>query len=165
VVDFAAGRIRRAPPWMQRAGLEWLWRIKEQPSLWRRYFSDGLALAMLLLTRVLPYVWYMRAAGTRPTRASRQATASTYTRSCCAAPGHAPTSRVLRRAFSQAARSGKNVRLEMTAVSHVDSAFVGLVMLLLAYQQQQRRRLAIVAVPSRVRRVLDYCCAEFLCHV
>ena len=71
----------------------------------------------------------------------------------------------LRRSFSGAARSGKDVRLEMTAVSHVDSAFVGLVMLLLAYLQQHGRRLAIVAVPSPVRRVLDYCCAEFLCHV
>ena len=29
VVDFAAGTVRRAPAWMQRAGLEWLWRIKE----------------------------------------------------------------------------------------------------------------------------------------
>jgi anti-anti-sigma regulatory factor len=52
----------------------------------------------------------------------------------------------------------------MTAVSDVDSAFVGLVMLLLAHQQQHGRRLAIVAVPRAVRRVLDYCCAEFICH-
>jgi N-acetylglucosaminyldiphosphoundecaprenol N-acetyl-beta-D-mannosaminyltransferase len=164
VVDFAAGRIRRAPPWIQRAGLEWLWRIKEQPSLWRRYFSDGLALAMLLLTRVLPYVWYVRSRR-HPAEASVEASdwkhvyaivlRGAWTRANIA---------VLRRSFSQAARSGKNVRLEMTAVSHVDSAFVGLVMLLLAYQQQQRRRLAIVAVPSPVRRVLDCCCAEFLCH-
>lgn len=165
VVDFAAGRIRRAPPWMQRAGLEWLWRIKEQPSLWRRYFSDGLALALLLLTRVLPYVWYMRSRW-HPAGASVEArdTKHVYSIVLRGAWTHANIA-ALRCAFSQAARSGKDVRLEMTAVSHVDSAFVGLVMLLLAYQQQHHRRLAIVAVPSPVRRVLDYCCAEFLCHV
>src|SRR5882672_10796557 len=165
VVDFTAGRIRRAPLWMQRVGLEWLWRIKEQPSLWRRYFNDGLALAMLLLTRVLPYVWYMRSRW-HAAEASVEASDSKHVYVIVL---HGAWTRaniaLARRSFSQAARSGKDVRLEMTAVSHVDSAFVGLVMLLLAYQQQQRRRLAIVAVPSPVRRVLDYCCAEFLCHV
>ena len=37
VVNFAAGTVTRAPVWMQRSGLEWLWRIKEEPQLWRRY--------------------------------------------------------------------------------------------------------------------------------
>jgi N-acetylglucosaminyldiphosphoundecaprenol N-acetyl-beta-D-mannosaminyltransferase len=54
VVNFAAGSVARAPRWMQRAGLEWIWRIKEEPGLWRRYWSDGLEVARLLLTRVLP---------------------------------------------------------------------------------------------------------------
>jgi N-acetylglucosaminyldiphosphoundecaprenol N-acetyl-beta-D-mannosaminyltransferase len=54
VVNFAAGTVARAPRWMQSLGLEWLWRIKEEPSLWRRYWSDGVALAALLLSCVLP---------------------------------------------------------------------------------------------------------------
>jgi N-acetylglucosaminyldiphosphoundecaprenol N-acetyl-beta-D-mannosaminyltransferase len=32
-LDFIAGRVRRAPRWMQRAGLEWLFRLAVQP--WR----------------------------------------------------------------------------------------------------------------------------------
>ena len=36
-LNFAAGTLRRAPAWMQAAGLEWLWRIREEPALWRRY--------------------------------------------------------------------------------------------------------------------------------
>lgn len=36
--DFHAGRLRRAPPWMHRAGLEWLYRLTQDPvRLWRRY--------------------------------------------------------------------------------------------------------------------------------
>ena len=70
----------------------------------------------------------------------------------------------LRRCFAAAAQSGKDVRLDMRTVSHVDSAFVGLVMLLFGYLQQRGRRLAILPVPRSVRRVIDYCCAEFLCH-
>lgn len=53
-LNFQAGMVRRAPPAAQKAGLEWLWRIKEEPQLWRRYASDGLALLKLLITRVLP---------------------------------------------------------------------------------------------------------------
>jgi N-acetylglucosaminyldiphosphoundecaprenol N-acetyl-beta-D-mannosaminyltransferase len=36
--DVLAGFIRRAPRWMQGAGLEWLWRLAMEPRrLWRRY--------------------------------------------------------------------------------------------------------------------------------
>lgn len=34
--DFVAGVTRRAPPWMRRAGLEWLHRLVQQPWRWRR---------------------------------------------------------------------------------------------------------------------------------
>lgn len=54
VVNFAAGTVSRAPGWVQRSGLEWLWRIKEEPALWRRYLRDGAVALALLLTRVLP---------------------------------------------------------------------------------------------------------------
>jgi N-acetylglucosaminyldiphosphoundecaprenol N-acetyl-beta-D-mannosaminyltransferase len=37
--DFLAGTKRQAPPWMQRNGLEWLFRLLTEPRrLWRRYF-------------------------------------------------------------------------------------------------------------------------------
>lgn len=36
--DFHAGRLSQAPPAMQRYGLEWLYRLSQEPSrLWRRY--------------------------------------------------------------------------------------------------------------------------------
>lgn len=41
-VDFAAGRVRRAPRWMQRVGLEWVWRLGSEPKrLARRYLIRG----------------------------------------------------------------------------------------------------------------------------
>lgn len=40
-VDFCAGTIKRAPPWMQRAGLEWLYRLAQEPRrLLGRYTRD-----------------------------------------------------------------------------------------------------------------------------
>jgi len=36
--DFHAGLVAQAPSWMQRAGLEWLYRLSREPRrLWRRY--------------------------------------------------------------------------------------------------------------------------------
>ncbi len=37
--DFLAGRARRAPAWMQRAGLEWLYRLIQEPRRWRRMLA------------------------------------------------------------------------------------------------------------------------------
>ncbi len=38
VFDFYAGTVRRAPKWMQAAGLEWLYRLLREPRrMWRRY--------------------------------------------------------------------------------------------------------------------------------
>ena len=39
--DFLTGRVRRAPEWMSRAGLEWLFRLAHEPRrLWRRYLVE-----------------------------------------------------------------------------------------------------------------------------
>jgi len=166
VLHFAAGTVRRAPAWMQRCGLEWLWRIKEEPRLWRRYWGDGLALLALLVTRALPYAWYLRRH--RPD-AERLAAARVETRN----EGQTHVVRLhgawtqsniarLRRCFHHAALAGKDVRLETSGVTHVDSAFLGLVMLLQGHQRQRGRRLLVPSVPKTVRRVVGYCCADFL---
>lgn len=40
-IDFAAGRLTRAPRWMSRSGLEWAYRLGQEPRrLWRRYLLD-----------------------------------------------------------------------------------------------------------------------------
>ena len=40
--DFHAGRVRQAPRWMQRSGLEWLFRLGCEPKrLWKRYLKNN----------------------------------------------------------------------------------------------------------------------------
>jgi N-acetylglucosaminyldiphosphoundecaprenol N-acetyl-beta-D-mannosaminyltransferase len=48
--DILAGRFSRAPKELQRLGLEWAWRLAQNPArLWRRYFStNGYFLSLLL---------------------------------------------------------------------------------------------------------------------
>ncbi|SRR5258706_10991279 len=41
--DFFAGNIKHAPKWMQNVGLEWLYRLLQDPKrLWKRYLSTNL---------------------------------------------------------------------------------------------------------------------------
>jgi N-acetylglucosaminyldiphosphoundecaprenol N-acetyl-beta-D-mannosaminyltransferase len=165
VLHFAAGSVKRAPRWMQAAGLEWLWRIKEQPVLWWRYLGDGFALLRLFATRALPYAWYQRrqlaAAQLGPARIEvREEAQSTVLR--LRGPWSGANLARLRRAFRHAVRAGKHVRLEMGAVTHVDSAFVGLTMLLEAHQRNLGRQFRIASLAKAARRVFDYCCAEYL---
>ena len=167
VLHFAAGTVVRAPAWMQNCGLEWLWRIKEQPSLWRRYFTDGLALLGLLVTRVLPYAWYSRRNLSNPeqltaARVEMREEAQCHVLRLQGVWTHSNIAR-LRRCFYHAALTGRDVRLELGGVTHVDSAFIGLVLLLQGHQRRHGRQLLIASLPRAVRRVFWYCGAEYLC--
>lgn len=55
-LDFYVGRVRRAPRWMQRTGLEWLYRLWQEPRrLAKRYLVDDVRfLAILARTMRLP---------------------------------------------------------------------------------------------------------------
>jgi N-acetylglucosaminyldiphosphoundecaprenol N-acetyl-beta-D-mannosaminyltransferase len=60
--EFLSGRFRRAPVWMQRNGLEWLYRTIQEPSrLARRYFTNGTG-----LLRYLPAQLVWTAAQSKP---------------------------------------------------------------------------------------------------
>jgi bacterial polymer biosynthesis proteins, WecB/TagA/CpsF family len=52
--DFHAGVKRQAPRWVQRSGLEWLFRLSQEPRrLWRRYSRNNTRFLLELLRRRL----------------------------------------------------------------------------------------------------------------
>ena len=52
--SFAAGTIKRAPVWMQKSGLEWLWRLMMEPRrLWKRYLVNDMMFFWLVLKQKL----------------------------------------------------------------------------------------------------------------
>jgi N-acetylglucosaminyldiphosphoundecaprenol N-acetyl-beta-D-mannosaminyltransferase len=167
VVNFVAGTVNRAPSIVQSVGLEWLWRIKEEPSLWRRYFKDGLGYIRLFFICVLPHVWQLllfRATTNQCAKAEfviqEQAQVTTvFLRGSWLHTDLAP----LREAFPRLVRTEKNLVLDMANVTHVDSAFIGLVMLLHGHQKEQGRSLKLVSLRNEVRRLFKYSCVEYLC--
>jgi exopolysaccharide biosynthesis WecB/TagA/CpsF family protein len=52
--DFHAGNKRMAPGWMQRSGLEWLFRLAQEPRrLWRRYLVTNALFCLLFARRIV----------------------------------------------------------------------------------------------------------------
>ena len=57
--DFHSGRVKQAPRWIQRSGLEWLFRLYQEPRrLWKRYLRNNplfIVRVFLQLTRLRKY--------------------------------------------------------------------------------------------------------------
>lgn len=53
-LNFVAGSVKRAPPAWQAMGLEWLWRIRQEPALAKRYRHDGRMLVQMALLEAVP---------------------------------------------------------------------------------------------------------------
>lgn len=166
VVNFVAGTVHRAPLLVQRLGLEWVWRIKEEPVLWRRYFSDGLVFLWLLVARVAPHCWFNfrhkpsseEVKGARIDLLDQGDEVIVRLRGAWVLRNITP----LQECFSRLASSRSDVRLEMEHVAYVDSAFIGLLMLLYANRKRRGKRLSVSSLTESVRRVVHYACADFL---
>lgn len=49
-IDFEAGNIQRAPKWMSNIGLEWFYRLANEPKrLWKRYLIEDMPFFLLIL--------------------------------------------------------------------------------------------------------------------
>lgn len=63
--NFVAGTVREAPPWVQRSGFEWLYRLASEPKrLWRRYLIGNFQFLVVAISGLR-----MREQGTPETKA------------------------------------------------------------------------------------------------
>jgi len=53
--DFIAGKVKRAPAWLQKIGLEWLWRLFMQPWRWKRILTATIKFSWKVLTKGKKY--------------------------------------------------------------------------------------------------------------
>lgn len=57
--DFLSGKIKRAPMMMRYIGLEWLWRLSQQPRRWRRIWRATIVFTSKVIKWrfILPYIY------------------------------------------------------------------------------------------------------------
>jgi exopolysaccharide biosynthesis WecB/TagA/CpsF family protein len=57
--NFIAGTVARAPGWMQRLGVEWLYRVCQEPGrLWQRYLLGLAKFSTMILPSIWDYRWH-----------------------------------------------------------------------------------------------------------
>jgi N-acetylglucosaminyldiphosphoundecaprenol N-acetyl-beta-D-mannosaminyltransferase len=134
-INFQAGTIRRAPSIIRRFGFEWLWRIKEEPYLWKRYWNDGRVLLRLLVTRVVPlalWTWWLQMRFDR----QGQDLVITQKRACesltlrLSGPATARHVEMVIPVFRDAIRTKKQIIIDFSNTSVIDGRFLGLLLML-----------------------------------
>jgi N-acetylglucosaminyldiphosphoundecaprenol N-acetyl-beta-D-mannosaminyltransferase len=161
VINFAAHTVARAPHWMQRAGLEWVWRIVQEPTLWRRYWDDGQMLMHAVVTQLLPWSW-RRLVGRLPRGAGQAARFELH--------DDGPALRrftlsgdwrdeaamqPLRHALASTLRGGRQVQFDLGAAPAVGSALLGLLAIIDAWQVTPRAVRAASVTDPLLRRDLQ----------
>jgi len=163
VVNFVAGTVSRAPSLVGRLGLEWVWRIKEEPALWRRYWSDGMALVRLLTTRALPAA--IDARRLRATSAAPVLQESDDGQLYTLTLGGAwrdTTLGILRTTLARATAQPRRMHVVLRDDCSLDSAALGLLLLLYGHQSRTGMALSVDAGSASLRRTMRLQNVDFL---
>ena len=160
VINFFAGSVKRAPVLAQRLGLEWLWRIYQEPALWRRYYDDGVSFLGLLLFNISPYWFWLKF---NQSKASDQAIVINVSTE----PGGIKqisltgyctvlTISPLREVFKNAATEKHDVVLDLKKVTVIDGAFLGLCLILYKHLKASGHSLRLINPDRDMRRIMKW---------
>ena len=158
-INFYAGLIKRAPEGVQRWGLEWAWRIKEEPLLWRRYAHDGAVIALMFFLRIAPLMlwstflrlrrdWFGENLKLDESASQGQRVISL---------GGALTARnaaAIASALRSALSANESIVLDLSGARAVDARFAGLLWMLHKTLARRGRATRIVGAPILIRWLL-----------
>jgi N-acetylglucosaminyldiphosphoundecaprenol N-acetyl-beta-D-mannosaminyltransferase len=155
-IDFLAGHRKRAPKWMQKAGVEWIFRMAQEPRrLFKRYCTD----LWFFGGAIVKQWWRLRAR-------RRQMPATDAT----AAPlSQQPSTKLIRlptRLDGEAVQHGgqlwkhalegcNSCLLDLTAIDFIDSTGIGLLIRLQKRARIDQKQLILVGSSQPVRRALE----------
>jgi N-acetylglucosaminyldiphosphoundecaprenol N-acetyl-beta-D-mannosaminyltransferase len=166
-INFEAGTIKRAPAFFRNSGFEWLWRIKEEPYLWRRYWTDGLMLLRLLFTDAIPlavYCHFTRLWGAPALKGLRVDTREDERSVTVSLSGQAVSQNIddAIDGFRTALSAKKDMLVDCSMIQMVDPRFVGLVLMVRKQLVSGGRTLRFLNMTPAVRRAVRLNGFEFL---
>jgi len=129
-IDFLAGRVKRAPRWMQRAGMEWIFRLACEPRrLFWRYMKDLWVFGWRIVAQLSLLQWLPRI--------SRW------------------TSKLSPRRWWEATRCvGRHCMVDLSGIRFMDSTDVGLLLTLQKKLHAAGRQFVLASVSRGVQREL-----------
>ena len=154
-IDFLAGSVRRAPVWMQNTGLEWLFRLLQEPRrLFQRYFLDFRVFGAAIFRQW----WRLRGVRSQARKTNRVVaeSARSGTMEVIRVPARLDAATVdAHVALWQRLGTGTaHLLLELSEVKFIDSTGVGLLVRLRKQLRKQGRHLVLVAPAKAVAQAL-----------
>lgn len=160
-LNFLAGTVRRAPAGLRRLGLEWVWRIGQEPHLAMRYLSDGMRLLGLLLSRVAPLGlwlrWNEKGGGMQGLSAWLDTGQAGHIKVVIAGAARDEQLEPVVTAFRHAAQTGHGITLDVRGLQFFGMGFAGQVLMLEKAALKQNLPLAIAGATPPVARALKWC--------
>ena len=163
-INFLAGTVQRAPLIVRRIGMEWAWRILQEPKLFSRYATDGFVLLRVLLSRF----WLWRQFLSSQKRLNHKAGESIVIQhenddeivlSCGRNLILTPAS-PLRKLFVRCVHSKKKIKIDLQRSEFADGAFFALLLILLKHQRNNVAQLDVTNVMSNIDKLLTLFCVK-----
>lgn len=146
-INFLAGTVARSPEILQKIGMEWIWRIFQEPRLFKRYFYDGLGLLSIILSHFWLWVKYLYW--------KRQESVDLNVNSIRVEENLDDIRLVLGRSilkndceffreiFSNCVTKKKDLKIDFKSTQFVDGHFLGWLLILAKYQEINRKQLEL----------------------
>jgi N-acetylglucosaminyldiphosphoundecaprenol N-acetyl-beta-D-mannosaminyltransferase len=159
VINFQAGTVKRAPLWLRACGLEWLWRIKEEPYMWRRYAHDGFVLLRLVVTRALPLAalnrWHRLKSARQPQELliSMEQHHDSVTVRLCGNASQPNISKAITCFQEILTKGNTDLVVDLASARVIDQRFLGLLLMVRKHLNGQGAKLGFVGVSPAMRRL------------
>ncbi|MFV1983698.1 MAG: WecB/TagA/CpsF family glycosyltransferase [Thiohalomonadales bacterium] len=167
VVNFIAGTVNRAPKFLQKIGMEWLWRIKEEPVLWKRYFHDAISFFYLLIFKVFPLFIIIRVVGKKAGKNkfsielfNSVETMKIELSGSCSENNIPAINKIFKNVINSPIDGEVNIVIKDGA--YVDAAFLAKILLLKNILSNNKRNLNIITESKLVDKIFRYNCCEYL---
>lgn len=161
--EFIVGSVARAPVWMQKTGLEWVYRITQDPwRLWKRYFVGFFKFGLMVLPAIL-YYRYRRFLFNRLHK--RILTPDIKPSSLniietlpikvvtLSDPLDAAAAKLVKEELKDIAKESINVVLDLSRITFIDSSGIGLLVSLRRGLQNEDKDLFLIGIGASVKRL------------
>ena len=166
VVKFTAGSVKRAPVWMQDIGMEWVWRMIEEPAMIKRNMRDGPAFLGMIRHQVLPYRRYLKQLAKQKFKFSlmvgfleESENACTISLSGSLSEGAMPQ---IKQTFIEAAKKQKRLILNMEAVDYIDCSVLAKLQQLEYCQRQASLDFVIENLSPEIAQIFKWNNVDYL---
>ena len=152
-IDFLAGAVKRAPGWMQRSGLEWIWRLAQEP---RRLFGRYAKGLVVFGAGIVRQIWNTRTMRNVEHHDSMQTLSVDGGAQILVMPERldAAAVRESRAHWERQAKGGMMI-VDLGATKFIDSTGVGFLMRLRRLARETSAAFALAAVAPAVWRSIE----------